>query len=99
MYYIKKPIPVEAFCFNESVKNNTIPKWFENFNEKEIRIESDKVRICILTLEGPMWCSGDDYIIRGVHGELYPCRRHVFLDSYVPHTPYRHMEETDGIYD
>ena len=79
MYYIKKPIPVEAFCFNESVKNNTIPKWFEDFNEKEIRIEGDKVRICILTLEGPMWCSGDDYIIRGVHGELYPCRRHVFL--------------------
>ena len=71
----------------------------EDFNEKEIRIEGDKVRICILTLEGPMWCSGDDYIIRGVHGELYPCRRHVFLDSYVPHTPYRHMEETDGIYD
>lgn len=43
MYYIKKPIPVEAFCFNESIKNNTIPKWFEDCNDKEIRIEGDKV--------------------------------------------------------
>ena len=99
MYYIKKPIPVEAFCFNESVKNNTIPKWFEDFNEKEIRIEGDKVRICILTLEGPMWCSGDDYIIQGVRGELYPCRKKIFLESYVPATPYKFEEETDGVYD
>lgn len=84
MKYVKKAIPIEAFCFNESVKNNTIPNWFMDFKEKEIQVKEDKVRICILTCEGPMWCSGDDYIIQGIHGELYPCRRDIFLESYLP---------------
>lgn len=98
MKYVKKPIPVEAFCFNENLHNHeAIPKWFEDFNDKEIQIEGDKVRICILTLEGPMWCSGDDYIIQGIHGELYPCRRNIFLKSYEPFV--KHEEETNGIYD
>ena len=47
MYYIKKPIPVEAFCFNQSVKNNTIPKWFEDFNEKEIYLLVEKALTAI----------------------------------------------------
>lgn len=97
MKYVKKPIPVEAFCYNESLGN--IPKWFEDFKDKEVRIENNKVRICIMTLEGPMWCSGDDYIIQGVRGELYPCRKKIFLESYVPATPYKFEEETDGVYD
>jgi hypothetical protein len=38
--------------------------------------------ITIDTLEGEMKCSGDDYIIQGVNGELYPCRRDIFLKTY-----------------
>ena len=29
-----------------------------------------------------MKCSGNDYIIQGINGELYPCRRDIFLKTY-----------------
>ena len=39
------------------------------------------------TLEGTMKCSGEDYIIQGVDGELYPCRRDIFLETYERYYP------------
>ena len=29
-----------------------------------------------------MKCNKQDYIIQGVDGELYPCRRDIFLKTY-----------------
>lgn len=36
------------------------------------------------TLEGTMRASLDDWIIRGVKGEFYPCKPDVFKDTYEP---------------
>ena len=36
----------------------------------------------IITLEGTMLVSFDDYIIQGVQGELYPCKPDVFAATY-----------------
>ena len=36
----------------------------------------------IETLEGPHTCSPNDYIIRGIKGEFYPCKPDIFEDSY-----------------
>ncbi len=36
----------------------------------------------IATLEGTMRADPGDYVIRGVKGELYPCKPHVFALSY-----------------
>lgn len=81
--YVKKPIPVEAFCFDE----DPLPDWFLNHPFKMVIKDKDKgVKITISTMEGDMTCRGEDYIIRGTHGELYPCRRDVFLETYVPYT-------------
>lgn len=38
----------------------------------------------IVTLEGPMDFAPGWWIIRGVKGELYPCRGDVFAASYEP---------------
>jgi len=76
MKYIKKPIPVEAFCPAEEAW----PEWFTN-NHIRVILEENMI-IEIDTLEGTMKCSGDDYIIQGVDGELYPCRRDIFLKTY-----------------
>lgn len=38
--------------------------------------------ICIPTLEGPMWASRGDWIIRGVQGEVYPCKPDIFAATY-----------------
>lgn len=39
-------------------------------------------RIEIITLEGTMTGNLDDWIIRGVKGELYPCKPDIFAATY-----------------
>jgi hypothetical protein len=36
----------------------------------------------IKTLEGDMMVSEGDYIIRGIEGELYPCKASIFEKTY-----------------
>lgn len=36
----------------------------------------------IRTLEGTMEISDGDYIIRGIHGEFYPCKPDIFNKTY-----------------
>lgn len=38
----------------------------------------------IETLEGRMTCKPGDWIIRGVEGELYPCKPDIFKKTYEP---------------
>lgn len=38
----------------------------------------------ILTLEGTMHASEDDFIIKGVDGEFYPCKPGIFAATYEP---------------
>ncbi|MEG0365549.1 MAG: hypothetical protein RR585_01845 [Coprobacillus sp.] len=38
--------------------------------------------ITIKTLEGYMLASKGDYIIKGVQGEFYPCKRDIFKETY-----------------
>lgn len=78
MKYIKKPIPVEAFCPNLE----SWPEWFKNNDKISIDIIEGQTVISIETLEGIMKCNKNDYIIQGVDGELYPCRRDIFLKTY-----------------
>ena len=39
-------------------------------------------RLCIRTLEGVMDARIDDYIIKGVNGECYPCKPDIFEKTY-----------------
>ena len=78
MKYIKKPIPVEAFCPNLEFW----PEWFKNNDKVSVDIIEGQTVISIETLEGIMKCNKQDYIIQGVDGELYPCRRDIFLKTY-----------------
>lgn len=38
--------------------------------------------VIIKTLEGNMDGRAGDYIIRGVHGEFYPCKPEIFAKTY-----------------
>ena len=38
--------------------------------------------LLIDTLEGVMKARVDDYIIKGVHGEFYPCKPDIFNETY-----------------
>lgn len=77
MKYIKKPIPVEAFCPTE----DEIPPWFMR---EGVSIEycEDEMIVSVPTLHGITECSGNDYVIQGPDGDIYPCRRDIFLKTY-----------------
>ncbi len=38
--------------------------------------------IAIQTLEGTMWANLNDWVIRGVRGEFYPCKPDIFAETY-----------------
>lgn len=89
--FCKKPIEIEAiqwdgstttfeelelWCgddtfFLDRVTDSTVsPRWYD--------------RLSVKTLEGPLYASVGDWIIRGVQGEFYPCKPDVFEKTYEP---------------
>ena len=84
--YIKKQIPIEAEKYRCGLE--------DGFDELEVAINAgldiksyikpinaDKVPF-IKTLEGKHYISDGDYIITGVDGERYPCKKEIFLRTY-----------------
>ncbi len=71
--FIKKPLEIEAFRFGHDM----IPQWGE---KGEIRYFMHHA--IIETLEGDMTANQGDYIIKGIKGEIYPCKADIFEASY-----------------
>ena len=85
--YKKKPIVIEAFRFYVE----DMPDWFMDAVTNNIvalkqcdykRYSIDEAYCEIKTLEGTHRCNGGDYVIRGVKGELYPCKPDIFEITY-----------------
>lgn len=58
----------------------------KKFRKKPIIVEAYKTdkEIIIHTLEGDMKANIGDWIIKGINGELYPCKPDVFEKTYEP---------------
>ena len=87
MKYRKKPVEVEAFQYTGELIN--APEWAkEAFENKTIYYGPlnfrDNHELFIDTLEGRHHVSKNDYIIKGVKGELYPCKPDIFNATYEP---------------
>ena len=84
MRYTKKPITIEAVEFTDTTLG-TLDKLSDFMGEKK-EIEFDDAnaepKIKINTLEGPMFGSIGDMIIKGIHGEFYACKPDIFHKSY-----------------
>lgn len=83
MRYTKKPITIEAMCFDDySLKK--LDELSEFVGEKLELFSEDVLnpKIQIQTLEGPIYASIGDMIIKGVHGEFYPCKPDIFEKTY-----------------
>ena len=83
MKYRKKPVVIDAiqYCFDEVNKcKEEIQDDIADFMNKNITIIDDKIEID--TLEGPIHASINDYIIKGVQGEFYPCKPDIFEQTY-----------------
>ncbi|WP_105140126.1 hypothetical protein [Streptococcus suis] len=78
MFYRKKPILIEAVKWTgENVKEIT-----EFMEISHISYEIPSGKLSVVTLEGVMTAKKGDYIIKGVRGELYPCKPDIFAETY-----------------
>ena len=87
--YRKKPVVIEAMRLTQEFveahffDNMPLPRnfWLSGHYHKEDRI-LHSWGATINTLEGQMRAEEGDYIIRGVKGELYPCKPDIFAATY-----------------
>jgi len=85
--YRKKPVVIEAFRFYV----DPMPDWFMDkvssndviLNNCNYDTPQDDPPYCeIETLEGVMIGNEGDYILKGVQGEIYPCKPDIFEATY-----------------
>lgn len=61
-----------AFWLDGNQRDDADPAWRE------------RPHIAIVTLEGVHYATPGDWIIKGVNGELYPCKPDIFEATYEP---------------
>ncbi len=75
--YRKKPIVIEAEPYRAGLEDG-----FEDINQ-HMTVDGKGIRTpYIQTLEGKMWIAPTDYIITGIKGERYPCKKDIFEAGY-----------------
>jgi len=94
----KKPVMIEAIRFIgldvaengcHSIHFDTeeeLPKWLRDalVDDVVFPIASGIDNLYVKTLEGLMEVAIGDWIIRGVTGEIYPCKPDIFAMTYDP---------------
>ena len=85
--YRKKPVEIEAFKWTGDVEQIEYPIWIIQAIEARkvwFGVNQDNIvdSMFIDTLEGVHKADIGDYIIRGVKGELYPCKPDIFEMTY-----------------
>lgn len=80
--YRKKPVVIEAVQITVHRKTDlkVLADWCGGRVADQIVPES--WRIAIDTLERTMYADANDWIIRGVKGEFYPCKPDIFDATY-----------------
>ena len=79
----KTPIAIEAWQTATSKDDvlEDMPPWLVEAIRSGF-IYNDGQEIRIKTLEGDMTVSPGDWIVRGIQGEIYPCKPDIFAATY-----------------
>jgi hypothetical protein len=81
--YIKKPVVIEAMQFNLRGKTDEeIQEFFDWCADGITGALNDPDILEIKTLKGVMKANVNDWIIKGVNGEFYPCKPDIFKETY-----------------
>jgi hypothetical protein len=92
--FIKKPVVIEAFQMTKERRwdNSDWPEWlYEAWNKPIYEPgalwsftdeHGSNDNLAIVTLEGIHKITWGDWIIKGVKGELYPCKPDIFEETY-----------------
>ena len=90
--YRKKPVVIEAVQWDGSQDGwQQLLKWAGRYNPPTghssphwiiVHIAHNPVTVTVHTLEGAMTVSPDDWVIKGVADEFYPCKPEIFEQTY-----------------
>ena len=98
MEFRRKVVDLEAFRLGY----DEMPRWFQkhirenNVSNIDAFLENVNETIKIKTLEGVMTAVQGDFIIKGVKGEIYPCKPQIFRETYDP-ILLRHIDVGDEL--
>lgn len=79
-FYRKRPIIIEAVQLTKDSLDELAEFCGYNIGDVENPLHGNG--ILIETLEGNMLASKGDWIIKGVNGEVYPCKPDIFEKTY-----------------
>ena len=83
--YVKKPVVVEAIKLDIPNNDKEVLAFIGAFDENgSAVVDFEKKTMTIPTLEGVMTAQNGDYIIKGIKGEVYPCKADIFESTYSP---------------
>jgi hypothetical protein len=82
MRYRKLPVEIEAIEYQREENIMAVQDFFGDGNGRELLYDEVKNEYFIRTLEGDMYLTKGDFIIRGVKGEYYPCKPDIFAATY-----------------
>lgn len=91
MRYRKKPVEIEAVQY-QFPNIGPVMDFMKGSERLVYDIKTDSYYIA--TLEGAMYISDGDYIIKGIHGEFYPCKPDIFKETY-EEVQYEQMHEEE----
>lgn len=86
MKYRKKPVVIEAFKYDGDFMHSN-----GDYYAPDLAVDAlncgimkfiNKGDLIIKTLEGDMTVNVNDYVIKGVNEELYPCKPDIFKKTY-----------------
>lgn len=85
--YRKLPVIIEAEKVNDLLYGfahdfSKLPQWvIDAYDNMKIAAITDNY-FNVKTLEGVMLASREDYLVKGIDGELYPCKIDIFEKTY-----------------
>lgn len=82
MKFRKKPVVIEAYQYTQT-GDNYRPDWFQS-RVTTRTIDTYPDHFMVQTLEGAMRGDIGDWCIKGIKGEVYPCRADIFEATYEP---------------
>lgn len=85
MKYRKKPVVIDAFKWTGDQTQTEDPEWIiEAMKKGDVQITTGEegCKMHIKTIDGTMTADLGCYIIRGIHGEIYPCKPEIFEATY-----------------
>lgn len=81
--YRKKPVVIEAFRWTGDLDQTEDPEWIiDAIRSGDVFFDTNTGTMKIKTLEGTMSVLPGEWIIKGIKGEIYPCKPDIFLATY-----------------